>query len=269
MENITDADILHYIDSLLKKTNGMNRKEILSQHPYEIWLGADGRWWTYLPDKDHPNNRRPLARKVRENLEDGIVDFYKQKKRLVSVALKDFYPEWFCYKESMKISSGTLRRYDQYWAKYYEGGTMAAMPLQDLDSVYLTKWAHDTIEKFNMSSKEFNNMKIILTGSLKLAKKKHVLSVNPWEDVEINSKSFRVVHKKPSNTQVFLDDEIPSLVKEIQDDLIRHPYRTDALAVCLDSQLGLRIGELVALKWTDREDAYIRIQRMELSLIHI
>lgn len=26
------------------------RKELLEKHPYKIWEGKDGKWYTYLPD---------------------------------------------------------------------------------------------------------------------------------------------------------------------------------------------------------------------------
>lgn len=28
------------------------RRELLEKHPYKIWVGTDGEWRTYLPDKD-------------------------------------------------------------------------------------------------------------------------------------------------------------------------------------------------------------------------
>ena len=27
----------------------MKRKELLEKHPYKIWEGKDGKWYTYLP----------------------------------------------------------------------------------------------------------------------------------------------------------------------------------------------------------------------------
>lgn len=28
----------------------MKRDELLKKHPYKIWQGMDGKWYTYLPD---------------------------------------------------------------------------------------------------------------------------------------------------------------------------------------------------------------------------
>ena len=42
-----------------------------------------------------------------------------------------------------------------------------------------------------------------------------------------------------------------------------NPVITDDLAILLLFQTGMRIGELVALKWSDIEGNYIHVQRME------
>ncbi len=42
-----------------------------------------------------------------------------------------------------------------------------------------------------------------------------------------------------------------------------YPNRTAALAVLINFSLGLRVGELVALKWKDLKDSYLHIRRME------
>ena len=34
------------------------RQEILNQHTYSIYQGKDGKWYTYLPDKE--NKRRKI-----------------------------------------------------------------------------------------------------------------------------------------------------------------------------------------------------------------
>ena len=46
-------------------------------------------------------------------------------------------------------------------------------------------------------------------------------------------------------------------------DFERNVELTTALAVVLNFSLGLRVGELVALKWKDLKDSYLHIRRME------
>ena len=39
-------------ESTIQEKMEMNeRKKYLEKHPYKIWKGKDGKWYTYLPDK--------------------------------------------------------------------------------------------------------------------------------------------------------------------------------------------------------------------------
>lgn len=255
-------------DGLLESIQNMKSLEIIQQHPYKIWQGKDSRWRTYLPDFCHKDGRRLIAKSTRLKLDKAIVDDYRRRSEIGSMALMDFYPEWFDYKESITSSQSTMRRYEQYWKKYYCDSTIVTLPFAQLDVLKLTTWAHNTIKKHRLSAKEFGNMKVIINGCLKLAVQKGILASNPWLSVDINPKFFRVIHKKTNVSQVYLDTELPLLYNEILLDLKKHPERTDGLAILFNLQLGLRVGELVALKWIDIEDDYIHIQRMESRLEH-
>ena len=39
------------LNDVQKNTQEQKRKEILEQHPYEIWMGKNGRWYTHIHDK--------------------------------------------------------------------------------------------------------------------------------------------------------------------------------------------------------------------------
>lgn len=46
-------------------------------------------------------------------------------------------------------------------------------------------------------------------------------------------------------------------------DLVALPSYSAAAAVIVNFSLGLRVGELVALKWNDLKEPYLHIRRME------
>lgn len=51
----------------VREKNEMNRREkILKNHPYSVWQGKDGKWYTYLPDDKRPNGR--LLKKERQKM---------------------------------------------------------------------------------------------------------------------------------------------------------------------------------------------------------
>ena len=45
------------------------RKELIEKHPYSIWEGKNGYWYTYIFDPDKKNSRRLIKYKTRKSLD--------------------------------------------------------------------------------------------------------------------------------------------------------------------------------------------------------
>ena len=65
------------INDIAQDIENMHRKELLDKHPFSIWQNEQGIWMTYLPDKD--KGRVFRKRKTREELENLIIEFYRQQ----------------------------------------------------------------------------------------------------------------------------------------------------------------------------------------------
>ena len=81
------------------------RKEFLRKHPYEIWEGKDGKWYTYLPDEN--KGRKLKKRKTQEDIETCVIEFWKSQseeeiknKKAKSLTLKTIFPEWLRFKQA-------------------------------------------------------------------------------------------------------------------------------------------------------------------------
>lgn len=59
-------------DELAMKQN----QTILEQHKYAIKEGCDGRWYTYVPDKE--KDRRQIRKQTEEALKEALIEFYHQ-----------------------------------------------------------------------------------------------------------------------------------------------------------------------------------------------
>ena len=81
-------------------------------------------------------------------------------------------------------------------------------------------------------------------------------------DDNITSLFTPVVEKEPEY-EVFSEVEEQQIKEYALKDFERNTELTTALAVVLNFSLGLRVGELVALKWKDLKDSYLHIRRME------
>ena len=77
MSNISmsDAELLKFaiengmLDTALvqERIEMQKRKEILNKHPYTIWEGKNGKWYTYLPSTN--DERKLIKRNLKVDIE--------------------------------------------------------------------------------------------------------------------------------------------------------------------------------------------------------
>lgn len=85
----------------------MKRKELLEKHPYKIWEGKDGKWYTYLPDQK--KGRALKKRTTQKAIEDDVVSYLKSE--LENPTLAEVFNEWNDHRlELKKISDATHLR---------------------------------------------------------------------------------------------------------------------------------------------------------------
>ena len=254
---------------MLEYIENMTDKAILSQHPNAITQNKDGRFSTYLPDEDKPGKRRKLVKADRKTLEREIIKFYKereQKRALANISLKDFYPEWHQYKSLHSGSSAYMRNIDGLWRKYYAKDSLIDRPLAELDEYDLDVWAHEKIRQHSLTKTQYYNMTLIIRQSLELARKKGILPINPFNSFKVDSKLFRPIVKKADAKQVFLTEEQPLIESAAYADF-EQTKKAACLAIPFAFQTGLRVSELVSLRWSDINEEQadcIHIQRMEI-----
>lgn len=262
--NLSIEDVLELNEEMIQKQVLENHVKIFSS----IWQGKNGRWYTYLPDETKSQKRKLIAKSTEQKLNNEVVTFYKNQNTInETTTLETFYPEWLTYKKLHSNSGSYMHRIDNDWNKYYLASSIIKIPLKKLTPLQLDEWAHGLIKTNQMTKTQYYNMSIIMRQSLQLAMSKGILIKNPFEDVSINTKMFQACKKKNDTSQVFLIDEQPQIEKLAEDDFNERGY-TACIAVALCFQMGVRIGEMVAMKWSDIDEEktnYLHIQRMEIK----
>lgn len=276
--SMSDAELLKYavehgmIDTALlqEKIDMQKREEILKKHPYDIWQGKDGKWRTYLPDEE--KGRRLVKRTTRKSIEDSVIKFLDdnsdEKKRIKiakEITLKKIFPDWLKFKQIHTQSTSYIKRITADWKKFYSNQEeFINTPLRNLSKLYLDEWAHGMIKKFDMTKKAYYNMSIILRQCLDYAVEQGYIDNNVFSEVKINSKLFKRVKKKAGITQVYTENEEELFIKDMVRRFQNNPRNTAPLAVILIFEIGVRIGELCVLKFSDIDGNYIHIQRQEV-----
>lgn len=275
-----NENILHFllehsnignIDEVLDCIENMTNKQLLSKHPYSITQNKDGRFSTYLPDCTKPANRRKVVKATREQLEKEIIKYYKEREAENSrenISLKELYPEWLDFKALHTASSAYIKTIDELWIKFYLNTDIINLPIRKLDKYTLDVWAHSLIRDRHLTKKKYYNTTVIMRQALDYAIDKKLINHNPFSDVRIDSKIFTPSKKKPNESQVFLIDEQPRIEAEAYKDF-KQTQETACLAIPFAFQTGMRLGEIVALKWSDigeEKPNCIHVQRMETTV---
>lgn len=237
----------------MKKEEKLN---ILKNHPYPITQGVDGRWRTYV--KSDGEKRRQIAKSSREKVEDALVDFYngiRLEKAEKKITLEVLYPSWCEYKVLHRAASSYMTRINNDWKSYYAGTDIVKVPVNKLDKMTLDVWAHELIQKVGNAGKAYYNASIIMRQVLDYAVDTGVIKENIFRQIKIDSKMvFDPVKKKPSEEQVFTKEEVDALYEAAWKDFKdgHNPVqRLAPLAVMFQFQTGLRISELVTVRYED------------------
>lgn len=259
-------------NTIQKKVEMNERKKYLEMHKFKIWQGKNGLWYTYLPDEK--KGRLLKKRKTEEEIEDCVIKYQKsicseniKRENAEKMTLVKLFPEWIDYKSIHTNSTSYIARIVADWKRFYVGEKeLINTPLHRLTSLYLDNWAHSMIKKHNLTKKSYYNMSMILRQCLDYAISRELITENLFAKVKINTKMFRKVKKKTGETEVYNLEEEKLIVEDMLRRFNSNKRNTAPLAIILAFEIGVRIGELCALKFSDIEGNYINIQRQEVRV---
>lgn len=262
--DIPKSEILQYaidndmIDSVFiqEQIKMQRNEELLSKHPYKIWEGKDGKWYSYFPDKE--KGRVLRKRNTEELIKDEIIAYWKKQES--NPTISDIYSEWINGKvQREEITKATRDRYNrQYEQCFLDFGKHKIKSISEYD---IEEFVLDTIYNCKLTQKGFSNLRTLILGIFKLARRKRLVSFSISElmnDMDISKKLFRR-NVKSDDEQVFTTDELPKVLDYLQEnpDIVN-------LGIFLLFKTGLRIGELAALKKTDITQNVIHISKTEI-----
>lgn len=208
----------------------------------------DGRCYVYI-------NRKQI---IAPNYDTLIDKLYEKEYGRINSSFKDLYPEWMLWRRDYcPISDKTLKEDIINWNHYLQNEPLVQKPLKDITAkdfiLLFRKWTKNR----QMTRKQFNNVKSLINGIYYYAIENGIVEHNPVKD--INSKQFPF---KPVNNDddVFTVEERKKLLAYLDDNDDMY-----SLAIQLDFQLVVRIGELLSLRWSDISYGNIHIQSQLLT----
>ncbi len=235
------------------------RNELLEKHPYAISRGSDGKWRTYLPDKE--KGRKMVKKSTKEAVENEVMDYWKSE--MENPTIEDVFNEWNDRRIKLnKISQASHLRFKQIFNRHYKD--FGKKKIKNVTPQDIEEFLEEQIPKFELSAKSFSNLKTITKGLLKRAKKRRLIEMDVealFREMDTSESHFKRTMKE-DDREVFNEEEFPKVMEYLTD----NPDLKN-LGILIMFLTGIRVGELVALKHSDFDGNTFKIRRTETKYV--
>ena len=175
------------------------RKQLLARHMYDIWQGKDNKFYTYLPDEKKGRVQR--ERRTRKEIEDCIVDFYRD-----DVYLSDVFSAWITEKEKYsEIQPQTVSKYNNSFKRFFlknpDAQKILRKKVKYITEDDLEDFIKSSVANLQLTKKAYADMRTLICGMFRYAKKKKQISLsitNFMGDLDLSKRSFKKVVKDKS-----------------------------------------------------------------------
>lgn len=274
MFNIDDVEIYTFMKDhgmidyacVRDKIKDMKREESLSKHPYKITQGKDGNWRTNVKDESYANGLRLIKKSTKDKLLDELVKYYdeggKPKKQ---ITFKDMYYKWRSVQDSL-VSDNTVYKYGTDYERFFKDTAFENMPIIEITEDILKLFFHDTITRNKLTKGAFKKLYGYVNNTFIKSYREKVIKENPM--IFLMCKQFYgycIEIDKPIEEQIFTKDVAEMFFNNLHQDMIQHPEYIPNYAVEFASLTGMRVSEIVALKWDDIDfnKKYFHINKSE------
>ena len=245
------------LPNIEKQINMKTQQLYLSKHKYSIWENKNHQWCTYLPKDGANNNRMLYKRKTREQINDLIINYYKEQE--ANPTVDDIFKEYNDHRRELKkVSESTIWRDTKRYQRYFS--SFGKLKIKSIDEIAIEDFLEKQIAEFNLTSKEFTSIKGIVRGIFQRAKKLKLTNINivtVLSNLDVSDHRFRPTIVDDEK-EIFFDDEMQKIIEYCYNN-----PRAVNTGIALLFATGLRIGELATLKKSDFNGLTFKVQRTE------
>ena len=248
------------IANMCQEIEMRNRKDILAQHKFSISqvtehrAGGDiTRWRTHLPNAEGKKGKQ-IKKASRKDLEDAIVEFYRQRDKEDVLTFKDVYMEWREYHwQKNNSSNNTQDKYITDYFRYIHGQPLECMPITEISDQDLDSYFINTIRAEGIEYRTFGKLYGYISGTFKYAFKRRMIQSDPMSYLDKSDYRNTCVPKKEktAESELIPDEDFNLILEQLYKDMQEHPDNFTYYAVELAAKMATRVGEIATLKWSD------------------
>ena len=163
-----------------------------------------------MPDPKAKNGRRQIRRAKKEDLEKELVSFYKKLEEEQAVTIEQIAYEWLERKKSQtNFKAASYDRYENEYLRIFDEDSRK-WKVPYLKALDLEEYLLNVIITKKITLRAWNDMKTVLRGMFKLARKREytkILIEEVLEDITDEKKAFALPKRKKDSDEIFTDEE--------------------------------------------------------------
>lgn len=259
---------------MLQQDKEMTKKQILKQHKYKITYNeGDNRWHTYIPDDSRPNKRKPVAKRKKEDMEDYLVQFYKEQEETSSrKTFQELFPlvqekklQYIKGEEKLISAKNTQIKAFSDYRRYFSNTAFEAKYMDAITKKDIEEICYTNLQRYDMKAKAFASLKGILKQVFDYAFSEYLITDNVFQRVDFKLFHNMLVSDIPVESRVHSPEEVSAILNEIHNKEQKRPSYSSVWALELQILMGTRRGELPPLTWKDVENNFISITKEQLT----
>lgn len=233
-----------------------------------IWKGAgkDNRW------KFRNCKGKIVAKTTEAAIKKAYLEDLVERDKLgnIDMTFAELFQLWLRYKHEgvgigpKLLSPSTYKRYLNDYKKYIAGTAFDEMKIGCITPIDIEEFFMGMVKKFEMGKQSHKNVAGYVKGAFRYARKKRILSPDPFEDADLSMSYARCKDtKKPTEQVVMTADGVRRLLSVVYDHEVRNESYMPDYAIELSCHTGMRVGELAGLNWSSVKEDGIHIDFSE------
>lgn len=271
LEQATLNGIFNF-DEIRKQVENMKLNSVLTQYEKDkaegkIWQGkgTDTRW------KFRKEDGKLIAKVSEEKLKKVYVEYY-QNIGSKKATFEQAFNSWAdAQSKRPTIKHGTICKYHSDYTRFLAGKPFTKKAIAEITEDDIYDFLVFTVKEENLKLQALKNLSGYIRNTFAKARREKIISVNPFDSVNMEEiKDFCYENmcqddEEEENTKnrVLSAKEMKSLLEQLHKERLEEPLYLPNYAVEFCTMTGLRVGEVVALKWKDLKDGKVHIRRSE------
>lgn len=281
LEQAVKCGIINF-DEIRNKVEQMKLNTVLEQYEQDkatnkVWKaqGTDTRW------KFKKEDGKIVAKTTEEKLKQAYIDYYINRKDggnekdARKITFEKMFFDWVEYQEQRPtIANLTTYKYRTTYNSLFKGTSFMKYSIADINEDDITDYLTNlTIEK-GLRKKRVEEISGYIKNTMKRARQKRLIPENPFDFVNVaeikdycsDTNNYDDIENEEDDSKkarVLTSEEMQLLIKQLHKDQQAKPFYLPYYAIEVCAMTGLRVGEVVALKWSDIRKNELHILRSE------